>query len=152
MAQDGENDGESALKCCNALTLFKLTPGMPPIRRFQHLMPHQLGQELAEISSLCSEDVSGPVPGPVPGLGPVPVLVPVISGPDDWSWSRSFLVPMIGPGPSPVFVLVPVPNLVPVPFPWLGYQSFNIKKCTGKLAIWWKLDHIQTYLYYISAI
>ena len=44
---------------------------------------------------LCSQNVSGPGPGPVPGqlpgLGPVPV--PVISGPNDWSQSWSFLVP-----------------------------------------------------------
>ena len=39
-----------------------------------------------------------------------PVLGPVISGPDDWSWSRSrsFMVPIIGPDP--------VLNLFPVVF------------------------------------
>ena len=35
-------------------------------------------------------------------LLPENVSGPVISGPDDWSRSRSFLVPMIGPSPGPV--------------------------------------------------
>ena len=48
------------------------------------------------------ENISGPGPVSIPGpvVGPVPVPVLVISGPDDWS--RSFLVPMIGPGPGSV--------------------------------------------------
>ena len=44
-------------------------------------------------------NVSGPGPGPVPVLGLFSVEVPVISGPDDWSRSRSHL--NFGPGTSP---------------------------------------------------
>ena len=85
--------------------------------------------------------VSGPGPGPVPrprtGTSPSPspgpsqfwsrwsVPVPVISGPDDRSLSRSFLVLMIGPGP--VLILLPVPVLVLILVPWLGYWRIDIK-------------------------
>ena len=69
------------------------------------------------------ENISGP--GPVPGPGPEPV--PVISGPDDWSLSQSFLVPMTGLGPGPIKILVPVLVPVPILVPWLGYSNIHIK-------------------------
>ena len=77
-----------------------------------------------------SENVSGPGPvlGPGPGPGPVPVPEPVIAGPDDWSRSQSFLVPMVGPGPGPIWNLVPVPVPVPILVPWLGYWNIHMNK------------------------
>ena len=66
------------------------------------------------------------------GPGPMPVLV--ISGPDDWSRSPSFLVLMIGPGPRHFWSwwLVPVPvisgpifNFVLVL--WLTWWNIHIK-------------------------
>ena len=63
-------------------------------------------------------------PGRKPVSGPEPVPVPVIYGPNYWSWSRSFLVPMID---SSVSILVPVLVPVAVPVPWLGYWNIHIK-------------------------
>ena len=63
--------------------------------------------------------------------------VPIISGPDDWSQSRSFLVLMngLGPGPLLILVLVPMPVPVPVriPVPRLGFEIliFKIHKNTS---------------------
>ena len=61
-----------------------------------------MARKLQYITHPQAENLSEPVQGPVPrpGWGPVLGPVPVISDPNDWSRSRSFLVLMIGQGPG----------------------------------------------------